>query len=65
MGTSSGEAWAKALYMASVGLGSDEQPWASTHAWADGEHEYDGRSFMPDGSAACNPSSRTLSLPDG
>jgi hypothetical protein len=46
MGTADGQAWAKALYMATVG--NDGQPWASSYAWADGQHD-DGRSFMPDG----------------
>eukprot|EP00972_Heterocapsa_arctica_P109870 16176597-Heterocapsa_arctica.AAC.1 len=36
MGTQAGQAWAKAMYMASVG-NDGRQPWASSHAWTDGQ----------------------------
>ncbi len=50
MATQAGQAFAKAMYMSSVG--NDEwKPWPSSHAWTDGQHN-DARSFMPDGSYA-------------
>eukprot|EP00972_Heterocapsa_arctica_P026690 3928726-Heterocapsa_arctica.AAC.1 len=48
MAYQTGQAWAKACYMAGVGYegGSQEQPWATARAWTDGP------SFMPDGTDA-------------
>ncbi len=72
MGTHSGTAWAKAMYMASVGQ-DGEQPWPSSHAWTDAGHlkpqpregqdrpsRMEATSWLPRGSA-----SRSALFPDG
>eukprot|EP00972_Heterocapsa_arctica_P088065 12984367-Heterocapsa_arctica.AAC.1 len=47
MAKQTGQAWAKAMYMAGVGY-EGEQPWATSRAWTDGP------SFLPDGSDAAH-----------